>query len=242
MDIKKFAQDTNLCIAIQCFLKVVRSKYAFIGGTAGWKFISEFRWTNPEKRVSFAIQNEPNESMEPEITIRPESPREFSAVYDLVRVAFLSAKISAGDEQDYVSCLRQSANYIPELSLVAYCGDQLVGHLMMSKSFIRPDRVCVPRLEPFRLLLLAPLAVELRHRKQGIGAQLVQDAFQRAAQLGWSAVAVVGDPAYYERMGFVPAARYGIYAAGDRQMYEPYLLVKELTPGVLDSVSGTIDL
>ena len=47
---------------------------------------------------------------------------------------------------------------------------------------------------------------------------------------------------YYERMGFVPAARYGIYAAGDRQMYEPYLLVKELTPGVLDSVSGTIDL
>ncbi len=180
--------------------------------------------------------------MEPEITIRPESPREYKAVYDLVRVAFLSAKVSAGDEQDYVDRLRQGKNYIPELSLVAYCGDRLVGHLMLSKSFVRPDRVCVPRVEPFRILLLAPLAVELRHRKQGIGAQLVQEAFRRAAELGWTAVAVLGDPEYYGRMGFEPAAQYGIYAAGDRQMYEPYLLVKELTPGVLESISGTIDL
>lgn len=89
---------------------------------------------------------------------------------------------------------------------------------------------------------MAPLAVDLRYRKQGIGAQLMQDAFRRAEELGWKAVAVLGDPEYYGRVGFVSAASYGIYAAGDRQMYEPYLLVKELTAGVLASVSGTIDL
>ncbi len=180
--------------------------------------------------------------MDTEITISTERPQEYEAVYDLIQKAFLSAKISDGYEQDYVDRLRRGTNYIPELALVAYCGKELIGHLMLSKSFIRPERMCVPRVEPFRILLLAPLAVKYAYRHRGVGAKLVQEAFRRARELGWTAVAVLGDPDYYARFGFSLASRYGIYAAGDRQMYEPYLQVYELTADALKEVHGTLEL
>lgn len=45
--------------------------------------------------------------------IRRETPEEFSQIYDLVKVAFETAKVSNGKEQDFVDQLRGSGNYIP---------------------------------------------------------------------------------------------------------------------------------
>lgn len=51
--------------------------------------------------------------------IRQEREEEFPAIYDLVKVAFQTAKVSSGDEQNFVLRLRAGGNYIPELALVA---------------------------------------------------------------------------------------------------------------------------
>ena len=45
--------------------------------------------------------------------IRRETPEEFSEIYDLVKSAFQTAKVSNGKEQDFVNELRRSGNYIP---------------------------------------------------------------------------------------------------------------------------------
>lgn len=178
--------------------------------------------------------------MPAEIIVRPERQEEFPAIYELVRTAFQTARVSDGDEQDYVEKLRLSRNYISELALVALCDGKLVGHMMLAKTFIRPDTASVRNPEPFRVLLLAPLAVELACRGRSIGAKLVAEGFARARAMGWGAVFLIGDPAYYARLGFLPASRYGIYGA-DRDMYEPYLQVFELQPGVLTGIGGTLE-
>jgi putative acetyltransferase len=53
---------------------------------------------------------------------------------------------------------------------------------------------------------LGPLAVLEEYRRDGIGAQLVTHGLEkcRSAAIGW--VAVLGDPVYYARFGFQPAA------------------------------------
>ncbi|MCL2898292.1 GNAT family N-acetyltransferase [Brenneria tiliae] len=54
---------------------------------------------------------------------------------------------------------------------------------------------------------LAPLAVEESLRRQGIGQQLVYEGLDALNEFGYTAVVVVGDPAYYARFGFVSAAQ-----------------------------------
>ncbi len=52
-------------------------------------------------------------------------------IYDLVKVAFQTAKVAKGRGQDYVNDLRISGNYIPELALVAEEDTGIVGHIML---------------------------------------------------------------------------------------------------------------
>ena len=128
--------------------------------------------------------------------IRQEKPSEFQSIYDLVKVAFQTAKVTNGKEQDYVNKLRASGNYIPELALVAQENATLVGHIMLTKTYVLTVG------SQFEALLLAPLSVALEYRKRGIGSKLVKESFGLAKNLGYRAVFVVGDPAYYSRFGF----------------------------------------
>jgi putative acetyltransferase len=84
---------------------------------------------------------------------------------------------------------------------------------------------------------LGPLAVAAAYRRRGIAARLVQAGLDacRAAGLGW--VVVLGEPAYYERFGFRPAAAVGLadeYAGG------PAFQALELVPGGLPAGAGRV--
>jgi len=166
-----------------------------------------------------------------QLIIRKEKPREFQEIYDLVRVAFQTAKVADGNEQDYVNTLRASSNYIPELALVAEEEGRLVGHIMLTKTYI------IAADSKFEALLLAPLSVGLEYRNRGVGSKLVLESFELAKKLGYKAIFVVGDPAYYGRFGFKSIALFGI--KHDPPIPDPYVMAYELTPGALSDVTGT---
>ena len=59
------------------------------------------------------------------------------------------------------------------------------------------------------VLLLGPLAVQPDLRGQGYGQQIVREGLARAKAMGqWALVLVSGEPEYYPKFGFVPAAPY----------------------------------
>ena len=65
------------------------------------------------------------------------------------------------------------------------------------------------RLEQQTVLLLGPLAVQPDLRGRGYGRQIVAEGLARATAMGkWSLVLVSGEPDYYPKFGFVPAAPY----------------------------------
>jgi len=84
------------------------------------------------------------------VIIRQEKPSEFRCIYDLVKTAFQTAKVSEGDEQDYVDKLRAGGSYIPELALVAEEDTELIGHIMLTKTCITTENSQV------EALLIAP--------------------------------------------------------------------------------------
>lgn len=132
--------------------------------------------------------------------IRKERPRDYDAIYLVVKEAFRSAEHADGNEQDLVALLREGKSYIPELALVAEIHGEIVGHIMFTKAKVGESLV----------LALAPLSVLPGHQRKGIGTALVTQGHKIAKELGYGYSVVLGSEKYYPRMGYVPADTLGI--------------------------------
>lgn len=84
------------------------------------------------------------------MNIRPEHERDFKEIYQLVKTAFESAKVSNGDEQNFVGRLRSGSGYVPDLALVAEENGRLIGHVMLTEGQLWQEG------EGRTMLLLAP--------------------------------------------------------------------------------------
>lgn len=166
------------------------------------------------------------------IIIRQEKEDDFKQIYDLVKVAFQTAEVSNGKEQDFVNQLRSSDNYIPDLALVAEERNMLIGHIMLTKSYINNSGYKT------ETLLLAPISVTLEYRNKGVGSKLINKSFEMAKLLGYKSVVLVGDPAYYSKFGFQKSVDFGIRHLHD--IPKENVLACELVFGALDGISGTI--
>jgi len=163
--------------------------------------------------------------------IREEVKEDFGEIYDLVKVAFETAKVTNGKEQDYVNQLRKNENYIPELALVAEEDGKLVGHIMLTRMQI------IDGDSKYETLLLGPISVLLEFRNKGIGSQLIKESFRRAKQMQYGSVVLVGDPAYYHRFGFRPSVDFNIKYA--HPIPDENVMACELIPNALQGVRGT---
>lgn len=85
---------------------------------------------------------------------------------------------------------------------------------------------------------LAPLAVDESVRGQGLGKQLVYEGLDALNEFGYGAVVVLGDPAWYNPLGFEPAARYGLRCRwpGAEAAFQIY----KLAEGACDHVGGEV--
>lgn len=85
-------------------------------------------------------------------------------------------------------------------------------------------------------LLLGPIAVHPTRQGEGLGAQLMRETLDKARDLGWERVILVGDAPYYGRFGFSRA----LASALDypKPVNFDRLLAKELRPGAMAGVSG----
>lgn len=175
--------------------------------------------------------------------IRAERPEEFARIHDLVKDAFATARVSDGDEQNFVDRLRKSDGYIPELALVAEEGGELVGHVMLTRLPYEPHPDDTAwkdfSVEDAAFLLLAPLCVREDKRNKGLGVRLVREVLAKAHALGYSAVILVGDAGYYGRMGFVPVSDFRIQYAPPELPAE-HVLAYELVSGALVGKLGTL--
>ena len=128
--------------------------------------------------------------------IRPEEPRDESAIELVTIEAFKGAPHTDYTEQFIVRELRR-ANALT-VSLVAETEGQIVGHVAVS-----PVQISQGADAWFGL---GPLSVVPTHQRQGIGTQLVQMAMQTLQASSAMGCVVLGDPKYYGRFGFVPVA------------------------------------
>ena len=134
------------------------------------------------------------------IEIRKEQKSDYEEVYNLVKTAFEKAKESDGNEQDLVVDLRNSDNFVPELSLVAKKDDKVVGYILFTKI----------QIGKYEELALALLAVLPEYQRQDIGSKLIKEGHKIAKEMGYHYVVVLGSDKYYPKFGYEKASKYGI--------------------------------
>ena len=132
--------------------------------------------------------------------------------------------------------IRAKKYYLPELELLMVnAADEITGYAMFSRFHLegRYDN---------ELLILTPVAVRTDMQRQGISRELIEYGFTRAAEMGYQAVLVEGNPKNYNPRGFKTSADYGIAAGPDIHLpHISCLMVKELIPGALEHIHGTVD-
>jgi putative acetyltransferase len=136
----------------------------------------------------------------PGLEIRVERSADHPSVSTVVAAAFGSP-----EEARLVEAVRASAEFVPELSLVADVDGEIVGHVMISHATIRDARA------QHRVAVLAPLAVAPAFQCRGVGSVLVRRVTARADERGEPLVVLQGSPVFYGRLGFEYSVPYGIH-------------------------------
>jgi putative acetyltransferase len=136
------------------------------------------------------------------LRLRPEEPADSPVIRQVVAEAFARPDGQVPPEVGLVEALRTSDAWLPELSMVAEFGGELVGYALLTR--VRVDPGLVP------VLALGPVAVPPRRQRRGFGTAVVQAALDAATELGERLVVVLGAPAFYRRFGFSPGARFAL--------------------------------
>ncbi len=128
------------------------------------------------------------------VSIRPESPGEYTAVAEIHALAF-DEQLDAS-EVVLVDVHRRHPGFDPELSLVAEWGGRPVGHILLIPRLLRVKGVTL------RGTILSPLGVLPELQRRGIGGALVREAHDRARRRGYQLVVLTGHPGYYPHFGY----------------------------------------
>ncbi|KIZ47249.1 MULTISPECIES: N-acetyltransferase [Rhodopseudomonas] len=124
--------------------------------------------------------------------------------------------------------LREHVDHLYELSFTARIGTLLVGSVRQLPILIGTTKA----------LMLGPLTVEPPFRSHGVGRALLDRAIGDARAKGHRLIVLVGDEAYYRRVGFklIPKGRVTMPGPVDYAR----LLVLELIDGAFDGIAGPI--
>lgn len=161
------------------------------------------------------------------LTIRNEREADYKIVEDMTRRAFYNLYIPGCVEHYLVHIMRGHEDFIPELDLVAELDGQVIGNIMFTKAKLVDEQ----GLEK-GILTFGPLCVAPEHQRNGVGKRLMEHAFQRAAELGYDVIVILGSPANYVSSGFQSCRKYHICMENGK--FPAAMLVKELKPGALD--------
>lgn len=156
---------------------------------------------------------------------------------DLVEKVFTDSECAENGKlvRTLVEEIRSKRFYLPELELIMVDeNDEVIGYVNFARFHLQG------KYED-ELLLLSPVAVKTELQRQHISKELIDYGLKKAANMGYKAVIVEGNPQNYRSRGFVTSEPFGITAHESVGLPAPEcLMVQELIPGGLDGISGEV--
>ncbi|MDG1531714.1 MAG: N-acetyltransferase [Paracoccaceae bacterium] len=131
------------------------------------------------------------------IEIRLERTGDEKEIFDLTAVAFEPMAYSDGTEPQVVNDLRADGDLT--LSIVAVKNGKIVGHVAFSPIAISDNDI--------NWFGLGPISVLPELQRTGIGSAIIYKGLSLLKEKGAAGCALIGDPNYYGRFGFIGDGR-----------------------------------
>ena len=129
-------------------------------------------------------------------------PGDEEGILALVAAAFSDETRDASEELAIVRATWEAKDVGQLIELVADDNGTVVAHALAAPGLI--DGV------PTSVAGVAPVCVAPSHQQRGIGTTLMESLVLAAKSRRWPLLVLLGDPAYYVRFGFEPAAPLGL--------------------------------
>ena len=161
------------------------------------------------------------------VIIRREIAEDLGSVDAVTSAAFaVGGGVVEPPETRLLRSLRRDSGWIPTLSMVAVDDERIVGHVVCTRGWVGTTAA----------LGLGPISVLPSDQRRGIGEGMMHAVIGAADAAGEPLIALLGDPHFYGRFGFIPASRLGIGAPSPE--WGAHFQVRPLTDW-RPSVTGT---
>ena len=138
------------------------------------------------------------------LIIRAEKPSDYKNTELMTMRSFWNKYWPGCSEHFLIRIIRESEDYVPEISRVAEYNGKIVGAVYYTKAWIADGDV------KHEIVTFGPLAVEPTMEGHDIGGALMRETIKLAKEAGIKGIALMGEPNYYPRFGFERGAKYGI--------------------------------
>lgn len=169
---------------------------------------------------------------EKHLTIRREAKADYRKVEELTRESFWNVYRPGCMEHYVLHFLRDDPAFVPELDFVMELDGEIIGQVI----YVRSDILCNDGRK-LPIMTFGPICIAPEYKRQGYGKRLLDYSMEKAREMGAGALAITGNILFYGKSGFVPAKTKGVRYSDDPEA--DYFLIKELTEGFLDGISGT---
>ena len=169
-----------------------------------------------------------------DVLIRPEKPKDYRAVEELIRESFWNVYRPGCSEHYVIHVLRNDPAFVKELDHVMEKDGVLIGQNMFMKTVIEADDG-----RTIDVLTMGPICITPALKRKGYGKILLDHSLEKAMELGFGAVLFEGNILFYSKCGFTYAREFGIrYHDLPEGADDSFFLCRELIPGYLDGITG----
>ena len=162
------------------------------------------------------------------MNIRLETKDDYEYVENMIRRSFYNVYMPGCIEHFIAKQIRNHKDFIKELDFVLEVDGKIVGNIMYTKSILKDEQG-----NQKDILTFGPVCIEKEYQRKGYGKKLIEYSVQKAKELGYDTIVIVGSPSNYVSLGFKSCKLFDISIENGK--YPSAMLVKVLKENALEN-------
>ena len=166
--------------------------------------------------------------------IRLEEEKDYFETENLTREAFWNLYREGCFEHLIIHNLRKDKSFVKELDYCIEIDNKIIANIVYAKGKLKLENGNIREI-----LIFGPVSVLPKYQKKGYGEKLINYTIEKAKELGFDAIVIMGNPNYYKKFGFESCSKYKIYYEGlDKNEEAPFFMIKILNDNNIENLKG----
>lgn len=166
--------------------------------------------------------------------IRLEEEKDYFETENLTREAFWNVYREGCFEHLIIHNLRKDKSFVKELDYCIEIDNKIIANIVYAKGKLKLENGNIREI-----LIFGPVSVLPKYQKKGYGEKLINYTIEKAKELGFDAIVIMGNPNYYKKFGFESCSKYKIYYEEiDKKEETPFFMIKILNDNNIENLKG----